>query len=504
MCTRSRRSFPFLLLLFFLVALIRGEEGETDERATEDRVRDFYGAFPYPGKDVTDFQDAEYSSPPFYPFMFPESINHYLYGGTKDFGAAPFNILIAGVGQGNDLLALALLFSNYSSVQITGIDINPSSLDILLQRIERYTNIFPLANIQSRVKVQELSVLDLDPDIHGLYDFVLASGVLHHMESPASGLHALRRVMRPGGGILLMVYGKIGRTHVYQMQDMLRILQRGGDSRGSTEADVHVELKRGLEMYKSLMPLLPVTNWFRRGGADYIFGSDGATVDGVLHVRDVAYTVPELFDWVRGAGLDIVEFATPERYKYKAVINTPELSTAGLNEEDRFAWNELFYGDISQHAFFASSLPRAVASASVRNLDCIMSFFMLQRDDVLAALRESGSESGSERLTVTLTNLTLVRNIGQIRFTIPSILTLKVPVEPIIREVLVRIDGLASTREIFAAARSALRVTLSDFEILAAFEPVYNQLMLVDYILLHRPAVNKEAMLNVLGSNRLT
>lgn len=65
----------------------------------------------------------------------------------------------------------------------------------------------------------ELSAADLG----GVFDLVNSVGVVHHLASPAAGLRALRALLRPEGAMFLMVYGALGRTGVYDIQDMWRL-----------------------------------------------------------------------------------------------------------------------------------------------------------------------------------------------------------------------------------------------------------------------------------------
>ena len=67
-----------------------------------------------------------------------------------------------------------------------------------------------------------MSLLDLDPTIHGHFDLIICVGVLHHLENPSDGLNKLNSVLKNDGFIFIMVYGKYGRTGIYQMQDLLK------------------------------------------------------------------------------------------------------------------------------------------------------------------------------------------------------------------------------------------------------------------------------------------
>ena len=50
------------------------------------------------------------------------------------------------------------------------------------------------------------------------FDFINLCGVLHHIPRPAAALATLRSLLRPGGGVGVMVYGSGGRLGVYSAQ----------------------------------------------------------------------------------------------------------------------------------------------------------------------------------------------------------------------------------------------------------------------------------------------
>jgi SAM-dependent methyltransferase len=56
------------------------------------------------------------------------------------------------------------------------------------------------------------------PDLGGKFDFVNCIGVLHHLASPLAGLQSLNTVLKPDGGMNLMVYGELGRRGIYDFQ----------------------------------------------------------------------------------------------------------------------------------------------------------------------------------------------------------------------------------------------------------------------------------------------
>ena len=74
------------------------------------------------------------------------------------------------------------------------------------------------------------SLLDVVSMGLGPFDYIDCTGVLHHLADPPAGLAALAGVLQEAGGMGLMVYGALGRTGVYPMQDALRALTPNDDA----------------------------------------------------------------------------------------------------------------------------------------------------------------------------------------------------------------------------------------------------------------------------------
>src|SRR5690349_11295123 len=101
----------------------------------------------------------------------------------------------------------------------------------------------------------------------------------------------------------LMVYAKYGRTGLYQIQEIMQMVN-------SDEPNRQKEVENGW----AIINALPPTNWFNRGNDllnDHIVHGDIGMYDMFLHKRDRAYTVPEIYQFVERAGLHFVEFSDP-------------------------------------------------------------------------------------------------------------------------------------------------------------------------------------------------
>lgn len=103
--------------------------------------------------------------------------------------------LDAGCGGGRYSIAMGSL----GAAHVTGADISGTGLEDARQRAA------PLPNVEFR----EASVLDLPFDDQS-FDFVCCSGVLHHTSDAERGLSELVRVLKPGGQLFLLLYGKGG------------------------------------------------------------------------------------------------------------------------------------------------------------------------------------------------------------------------------------------------------------------------------------------------------
>ena len=118
----------------------------------------------------------------------------------------------------------------------------------------------------------------------GNFDFVESSGVLHHLKDTPSGMNILKDVLvSQGGGMDVMLYGRVGRSSIYPMQRLLRILF-------SKDCDTSLKLR----LTKKLIKPLPKSNWFLMGGEsvmDHIHLGDSGTYDTLLHSRDVGFNL---------------------------------------------------------------------------------------------------------------------------------------------------------------------------------------------------------------------
>jgi len=428
----------------------------------EERMKNMYTLYPYPHYDS---KIDKYAPIPaqFSPFCFLEQINHYLYNGNKNFNN--FRILVAGCGIGSDVISLGFLLKKYKGSKILAIDISPESLRITQERIKLYE----LDNIN----VLEMSLLDINSTDFGYFDFIVCIGVLHHLKCPQSGLNKLKQVLKPDGGMYIMVYGKIGRTGVYQMQDLLKILNKDTNTFTSK-----------INNYKNIYSILPSSNWFIKN-EDIMFDhkiSDNGIVDEVLNLQDRAYTVKELYEFVKNVDMNIIEFSPMDRYKYKFSI--PNINYKYINKIDKYSVNELFFGNICKHSIYISNRNNTIALIDDLNKVMILNFIL--RNDLLKILSCYESNNKLNKLNISGLQLKHILPDSKFNWVNNSLnnFSFSFDINPYIYFILKSIDNKTSTLGIFNNLRNNFGEKYSNHCLLQMFKPVYKIFEMYDLILL--------------------
>ena len=428
----------------------------------EEQMKKMYTLYPYPNYDSKHDKyapiPAQYS-----PFSFLEQISHYLYNGKKNFNN--FRVLVAGCGIGGDVVSLGFLLKEYKGSNILAIDISPESLRITKERIKLYN----LDNIE----VREMSLLDINPKDFGYFDFIVCIGVLHHLEYPQSGLNKLRQVLKPDGGMYIMVYGEIGRTGVYQMQDLLNIVNKNTNN-----------FANKIINFKNIYSILPSSNLLKKTEnviRDHNTGDNGI-VDELLNLQDRAYTVSELYKFVKSVGMNIVEFSPMDRYKYKFSI--PNIDYKNISEIEKYSINELFFGDICKHSIYISNRTNTIAL--IDDLDNIMIYNFILKESLLKII--SYYESNNKLNKLNVSSLQLMHVLPDNKFNwhnnSSNHVSFSFDINPYTCFILKSIDNKTSTLSIFNNLRNKFGVKYSNHSLLQMFKPIYKIFEMYDLILL--------------------
>ena len=294
---------------------------------TADALTAQYEEFPYPARDPKDERRRLITGSPSHL----AEINHYVFAGKRDF-SKPFRALVAGGGTGDAAIMLAQQLTDAGGPsEVLYLDLSTASRAVAEARAAERG----LKNITFHTG----SLLDLSA--FGTFDYIDCCGVLHHLADPQQGFASLAGALEPDGGLGLMVYGALGRTGVYDAQDMLRMLTGPADGGAGKVAAA-----------RKLLDTLPPTNRLARNSqvTDHL-SSDADLYDLLLHSRDRAYRVPELAAEIETAGLRIASFIEPGRYDPALYLRDRDLlgRLQSASATNRAAFAELIAGNMKKH-----------------------------------------------------------------------------------------------------------------------------------------------------------
>jgi SAM-dependent methyltransferase len=312
-----------------------------------DPVHAQYEALPYPPRDPRDEAKRLVIGSP----SCLAEIEHYVFGGTID-RAKPFRALIAGGGTGDATTMLAQQLADAKmNAEVVYLDWSQASRKIAEARVA--------ARGLTNVRFVSASLLDLPTLGLGQFDYIDCCGVLHHLDDPAEGLALLTDALTQSGGMGLMLYGRLGRRGVYDLQSVLRAV---------TEPDADHGAR--LELARRLIGTLPATNWFARNPfiGDHRTQGDAGLADLLLHPRDRAYTVDEIQALVHDAALRVVAFTPKARYEPEHMVSDARLKVrlARLPAEQKPAVAENLAGNIKTHALYVVRRANMVVEPTVR------------------------------------------------------------------------------------------------------------------------------------------
>eukprot|EP00899_Mesostigma_viride_P011728 jgi/Mesvir1/20556/Mv06233-RA.1 len=369
---------------FTLSPPVRTMSARVLKRRADRLVRSHYEVLPYPPIDVT--AERAHGPMPLRGGYYPVEISDVVYGGRRKLenggDGRVFRALVAGGGTGSATVLLAKYFSSLGCpYEVVHLDLSAASIGIARQRVEGQG----LRN----VSFVQGSIIDVAWMGLGTFDFINCVGVLHHLDSPELGLKALEEVLAEDGGMYLMLYGTLGRTGVYDVQRMMAMLYPesaepvGGDGSQegheqptlptpaagapvsatlSTPEDAETAAEAKLATLRQLLATLPTSNRLAKNkemtaSTDYMsFGGSGL-YDLFLHSTDRPFTLPQVQDWLAGAGMRMQLLLNQHSFgtlsRAEAVPEHVAARLRLLPHADQMAFGELLWGNVSKHMFFA-------------------------------------------------------------------------------------------------------------------------------------------------------
>jgi len=298
------------------------EEHDSTLLGAAEEVRDFYERYPYPRPvDSLDkyrlrWQDRQ-----------RRRADYHLFWSARPY-REDHSILVAGCGTSQ----AAKHALRWPEAQVIGIDFSATSVRCTEELKRKYN----LTNLQ----VYQLSIERVN-ELETSFDQIVCTGVLHHLADPDAGLKALRGVLKPDGAMHLMVYAPYGRAGIYMLQEFCRRL--------GVHA-THGEIRDLLATLTALPLGHPLENLLREAPD---FRQEAALADALLHPQDRAYSVPQLFDFIKRGGMTFGRWVKQAPYSPHCgiVARIPLASRmAQLSLEEQYAAVELFRGTIVRHS----------------------------------------------------------------------------------------------------------------------------------------------------------
>lgn len=422
------------------------------------QVRSQYEDLPYPPRDP-----AEENSRLITTWIDDlPMINHYCFAGRQTFSKR-FRVLVAGGGTGDASIFLAEQLRD-TDAQIVHLDLSAASIEVGRRRAQ-------VRGLQNITWIHEsllgLPALGVEP-----FDYINCAGVLHHLADPDAGLKALLSVLKKDGALGIMVYAQIGRTAVYQMQSMLRTINRG-----------ETDKARMVTNARAILAALPTSNWFKRAEADLYLDhenlGDPGVFDLLLHPQDRAYTIEELYAWIADCNGLHIELTDVGRgcaaYQPELMAAAPHQQTmAGLTRNlplrEQHAVAEVLSGNLIHHTFYAvRGSPRR---APYGDPDYVPFLFHepVSGRDLAALIRRNNSKPFV--LNHAHTAISVLIDPGRFGAAIFD-----------------HLDGQRSFGEIFALVRKDTASAPDDATLFRDFQPLYDFLTSIDRLLLRHCSV---------------
>jgi 2-polyprenyl-3-methyl-5-hydroxy-6-metoxy-1,4-benzoquinol methylase len=195
-------------------------------------------------------------------------------------------ILIAGCGTGREALEAALVFP---AAELEAIDLSRASLSYAIRKARQLGT--------HNVSFHQADLLEL-PKLRQRFDFIICSGVLHHLREPIEGLRALVESLAPGGVLRLAVYSTIGRQAI-------------SEARAWAKREGFAATRAGIQSFRAALMARDDSDPLKKRLANsYDFYSLSQCRDLVFHVQEHTFTCLEIRELLLACGLGLLRVDT--------------------------------------------------------------------------------------------------------------------------------------------------------------------------------------------------
>ncbi len=244
---------------------------------SENKIAALYEHYPYPpiGYWSAFFQRVRWEERPTLNYRAAYAASF----GSTEGAAARARILVAGCGTFEPIVvALA-----NPTAEILAVDLSAESLKRLRWQAR-------VRGLTGRIQTWQGDLEEI-PHSFGKFDFVIATGVLHHLPDPARGLKALVGRSAEHAVFRFMAYSYWGRALLYETISFA------------------AKLGVGIHSFRGLMESLPPDHPYRIYFHLYSDArSDAGLADGYFHPCDRPFKAFELRDLLASAGLEVSAF----------------------------------------------------------------------------------------------------------------------------------------------------------------------------------------------------
>jgi SAM-dependent methyltransferase len=243
----------------------------------------------------------------------------------------PQSITILDVGCGSGFKTLVLAEANPGAT-IVGIDLSEKSVELARARLQFHG----FTHVQFHaMPIRQVSRLNMK------FDYINCDEVLYLMPDLAKTLKTLKSVLKPTGIIRGNLHSLYQRYHFFRAQELFTIMGLMQGNPEETEINVALDTMKAL---KDGVPLKQQT-WNPAQAAER---PQEYTLMNYLFQGDQGYTIPDLFDALRGANLEFICMVDQRSWDLLSLFQDPQnlpalwqVSLPRLSMEDRLQIFEL-------------------------------------------------------------------------------------------------------------------------------------------------------------------
>ena len=216
-------------------------------------------------------------------------------------------ILDAGCGTGYKALVLA---KANPGAKVVGIDLSPKSIELAQQRLDYH-------GYKDSVEFHVLSIEDV-AQLGMQFDYINCDEVLYFFDDIATGLSALKSVLKPEGIIRANLHSLLQRRIFFQAQELFGLM--GLMEEFSEEMAIPVVV----EIMKALQPFVTLKQFGWKPGYEKEDSNAEALLANHLLQGDKGYRVADLFNALQRANLNFLSMVNWRQWDVADLFTEPD------------------------------------------------------------------------------------------------------------------------------------------------------------------------------------